>query len=264
MILNDIIKNKKYELKILKKRRSLVILKREAESLPKKNGSFFKALKKNKQIAVVAEIKKMSPSKGLFRKDFDPVRIAKEYEKAGAAALSVLTDEKFFGGSNEIFEKVRQATRLPILRKDFILEEYQVYESRLMGADAILLIAALLPIVMLKRLKGIAETLGLDVLFEVHTKSDKDKVLPLKPRIIGINNRNLKTFKVDIQTTEKLAKGLPKDTLLISESGIQNHQDLIYFKSLGAKAVLVGESLMKSKDAGLALQRLLEPLNGKS
>ena len=263
MILDDIIKNKKREVAALKKKRPLAALRRDVESLPHKKRTFFQALKKNKKLSVIAEIKRMSPSKGIIRQDFDPVGIAREYEKAGATALSVLTDEKFFGGSGEIFKKVRRVSQLPILRKDFILEEYQVYESRLLGADAILLIAAILPVRRLERLRDISETFGLDVLFEVHTKSERDKVLSLKPQLLGINNRDLRTFEVDIHTTERLAKGLPKGVLLVSESGIQNQEDLVYLKSLGAKAVLVGESLMKETDIRLALQRLLKGLDGK-
>ncbi len=206
---------------------------------------------------MIAEIKQKSPSKGILRENFDPVRIAKSYRKGGARALSVLTDRKFFGGSVEILKKVRRATPLPLLRKDFILEEYQVYESRLLGADAVLLIASILSKKALATLGRLAEKLGMDVLFEAHDGRDLSKILYAKPKMIGINNRNLNNFSVDMKTAEKLAHRIPKNVLCVSESGIQTSQDLIYLRSLGIKAVLVGEGLMKAKNIESTLRRLL-------
>ena len=255
-ILKRILENKKLEIRLLKKEASLELLKQQISRLPKRNGGFLRALKKGHGVAVIAEIKKKSPSKGVLRRNFDPAKIAKAYQRGDARALSVLTDRKFFSGSAKIFQSVRRVTALPILRKDFILDEYQVYESRLLGADAILLIAGILSEKALKRLGGLAEKLGMDVLFEAHNQADIKKILPLKPGMIGINNRDLKSFKVDIQTTEKLAKNIPAKILLVSESGIQSREDLIYLGSLGIKAVLVGESLMKSKDIARALRKL--------
>ena len=245
-----------------KNKKSLRRLKAEVSLLPKKKRVFLDRLKQGSGIAVIAEIKKKSPSKGVLRKNFNPVRIAKSYWKGGARALSVLTDRKFFGGSVEILKKVRRVTPLPILRKDFILEEYQVYESRLLGADAVLLIASVLSKKALATLGRLAEKLGMDVLFEAHDGRDLSKILYAKPKMIGINNRSLNHFSVDIKTTEKLARRVPKNVLCVSESGIQTNQDLIYLKSLGIKAVLVGEGLMKAKNIESALRKLLRGARG--
>ena len=259
-ILDRILKEKKEELKTLKCRRSFASLKKEVSHLPKKKPSFLKVLKSSKRFAVIAELKKKSPSKGVISGNFDPLKIAKGYEKAGAGALSVLTDRKFFGGSAEILSRVRSRTRLAILRKDFILDEYQVWESRLMGADAILLIVSVLSRRRLKTLAQAAARLGLDVLFEVHSLREIEKLLPLHPKLVGINNRDLHTFRVDLRVTEKLMKRLPKDIFVVSESGIQTPGDLIYLRNLGVRAALVGESFMKEKNPGAALGRWMKAL----
>ena len=255
-ILDEIVKNKREELKALKEKKPLGRLEDEVGRLPKKKQLFFEALKKTRGIAIIAEIKKRSPSKGILRKNFRPITIARALECAGASALSILTDENFFGGSAAIFKKVRSITKLPLLRKDFTLDLYQIFESRLMGADAVLLIVEILTKRELATLSREALNLGLDVLFEVHTVKDIEKVLPFKPSVIGINNRDLYTFQVDIGVTERLMKHLPQQTLVISESGIQNAEDLLYLKRLGVQAVLVGESLMRQKDPGTALKNL--------
>ena len=258
MILDDILKNKKREIEILKDGKPLGTLKKEVLALPARKAVFLEALISDpSSMAVIAEIKKKSPSKGVLRTDFNPKEIALSYEKAGARALSVLTDRKFFEGSTEILKEVRSVSKLPILRKDFILDEYQIWESRLIGADAVLLIADILTTNDLEKFMRLSESLGLDVLFEVHTKKDAKKALSLKPRLIGINNRDLYTFAVDIKTTANLFGLLPKEPFVVSESGIQNHEDLLYLKRLGVKAVLVGESLMKEKDPGDALKKLI-------
>lgn len=257
MILKSILRNKKIEIRSAKHKKSLRRLKVEVSFLPKKKRVFLGRLKQSRGMAVIAEIKQKSPSKGVLRKNFDPVRIAESYRRGGARALSVLTDRKFFGGSLEILKKVRRATTLPLLRKDFLLEEYQVYESRLLGADAVLLIASVLSKKALATLGRLAEKLGMDVLFEAHDRRDLSKILYAKPKMIGINNRDLSDFSVDIKTTEKLVRRIPKNILCVSESGIQTSQDLIYLKSLGIKAVLVGEELMKAKKPESALRRLL-------
>ncbi len=262
MILDKIIKHKKIEVRRSKLKNPLSVLKTRVAELPTKKSVFLNALKKGRPVAVIAEIKRKSPSKGILRKNFNPAQIAREFEKSGASALSVLTDRKFFGGSPEILKQVRKAVRLPILRKDFILEEYQVWESRLMGADAILLIACLLSAGKLKSLGALAMRLGLDTLYEAHTAGDVEKILKARPKIIGINNRDLRTFHVDIQVTGKLARRLPKGVLVVSESGIQSQEDLAYLKKLGVKAVLVGESLMKEKNVGKALKKLLGTFRG--
>lgn len=258
MILDDIIRHKRKEIAAAKKALPLVDLKHAAEKLPLKKPVFIQALKKSRfRPAVIAEIKKKSPSKGLLRRDFRPVRIAKDYERAGAAAISVLTDKKFFAGSPAILKEVRKAVKLPILRKDFVLDAYQVYESRLMGADAILLIAAALTAPQMKSLSRLAASLGLDVLVEIHSAADAKKALAVKPALLGINNRDLGTFEVDLETTRRLAGRFVRKALVVSESGIKTPRDLIYLKGLGVSAVLVGESLMREKDARRALHRLM-------
>lgn len=256
-ILDTIVRHKKKEVAASMKRASLESLQAKISALPKKRPQFLAWLKKDRDIAVIAEIKRRSPSKGLLRKGFDPVQIAREYQKAGASALSVLTDSAFFGGSLDILKKVRKATKLPILRKEFIIDAYQIYEARLAGADAILLIAAILTAAELKRFSQIAASLGLDVLFEAHTAGEVRKILKARPKLIGINNRNLKTFHVDLRTTVRLAVGVPKSVYLVAESGIRHREDLDFLKRGGARAVLVGETLMREKSPGAALRKLL-------
>ena len=257
MILDTIVRHKKKELKELKSLRSLTVLKREVSALPKFRASFAAALKKKGPVSVIAEIKRRSPSKGLLCRDFDPVSIAGEYQRSGAAALSVLTDKKFFGGSARILRQVKKTCRLPILRKDFTVDEYQVYEARLIGADAILLIARILSKTALKRFYKLATSLGMDVLFEVHDARELKKILPLKPRLVGINNRDLSDFHVDLNVTEKLAPMIPAGCLIVSESGITGREDLKRLRTAGVRSVLVGETLMRQKSPGTALKRLL-------
>lgn len=252
-ILDEIVEYKRRELEAQMRKRPLERLQKETARLRDRKPIFIKTIKRLKKMGVIAEIKKRSPSKGILRKDFKPIAIVRAYEKCGATALSILTDENFFGGSNAIFKKIRATTKLPLLRKDFTIHEYQIYEARLLGADAVLLIADILSPRKLKTLSVLAEALGLDVLFEVHTSRDIDKVLPLKPKMVGINNRDLRTFQVDLNVTKRLIRELPKTTLVVSESGIQTAEDLIYLKRLGVRAALVGESLMREKDPGLAL-----------
>jgi indole-3-glycerol phosphate synthase len=256
MILDDIVKNTREELALRKVAKPLETLKAEVRALPKKDSSFLKALEAA-PFAVIAEIKRRSPSKGVLREDFDPVLIAREYEANGAAALSVLTDKKFFGGSSDYLELVRQAVCLPLLRKDFVVEEYHIWESRLLGADAVLLIADILSAHEIANFQTLAAELGMDALVEVHSQKDVEKALEAKPRLLGINNRDLHTFWTDIKVTERLAREVPKGIFLVSESGIQNHEDLIYLKDLGVHAALVGESLMRQKSLGEALKALL-------
>ncbi len=262
MILDKILRYKKRFVLLSKKKKPFKALKEEVLRLKKKKFVFLKGLKKAGPMAVIAEIKRKSPSKGILRKNFDPVAIAKGFERAGAAALSVLTDEKFFGRSSSDLKKVRAATRLPILRKDFIIDEYQVWESRLLGADAVLLIAAILSETKIKKLASIAGNLGLDVLLEVHSPSDVRKALKISAALVGINNRDLKTFLVDLSVTRKMARFFPKSTHLVSESGIQSQKDLVYLKSCGARAALVGETLMREKDPAAALKKLLGARRG--
>lgn len=257
MILDKIVKHKTREVAHDMDRLSLKELLLQARQITKKKFKFSQVLKASKNIAVIAEIKKKSPSKGILAKNFKPLLIAKSYQTNGASCLSVLTDEKFFGGSLKILKDVKKISRLPILRKDFVIDEYQIYQAHLAGADAILLIAAILSRAQLKKFGQIAKTLGLDVLWEVHSEADVKKIAPLKPTLVGINNRNLKTFQVDIKNTQKIIQKIHWKCLVVSESGISTSEDLAYLKSLGVKAVLVGESFMKQADPGLALKKLL-------
>lgn len=214
---------------------------------------FAAALRKSRggDVSLIAEVKKASPSAGVICKDFDPVRIAKEYEAAGASCLSVLTDEKFFQGSLEHLRQIRAAVKLPLLRKDFIVDERQILEAIEWGADAILLIVAILSDAQLKRFHSLAAEAGLAALVEAHDEGELDRALSAGAELIGVNNRDLKTFKVDLATTEKLAAKLfsslatRHSPLLVAESGIHTRADVVRLKKCGANAVLVGESLMK-------------------
>ncbi len=219
---------------------------------------FFAALAKPRvgDIGLIAEVKKASPSKGVICLDFDPVRIAKAYEAAGASCLSVLTDEKFFQGSLDYLRAIRQAVSLPLLRKDFIIDERQILEAIEWGADAVLLIVAILDDARLKRFHDLATEAGLTVLVEVHDEEELDRAVAIGAALIGVNNRNLKDFKVDLAVTERLASRLPAGTLLVAESGICTRADVERLKAAGSRAILVGESLMRSGDIGAAVRQL--------
>ncbi len=207
--------------------------------------------------AVIAEVKKGSPSKGVIRPDFDPLEIAEIYQDNGATCLSVLTDEKFFLGHLRFLALIREQVGLPMLRKDFIIDPYQVYEARAAGADAILLIASILEQQQIIDLAGIAREIHLDVLLEVHDEAEMAMACATDIGLIGVNNRNLRTFVTDLATTERLAKQLPADRLLVTESGINNRADIERLQAAGAGAFLIGESLMREEDIGAKLQELL-------
>jgi len=211
-----------------------------------------------KNPAVIAEIKRASPSKGLLRAHFDPAAIARSYEQGGAACMSVLTDVQFFQGSPEHLRAARGACRLPALRKDFVVDPYQVFESRAMGADCILLIAACLSAAQMSELESIAEMLRMAVLVEVHDRAELDLALHLKTPLIGVNNRNLKTFETRLETTLELAAHVPKDRLLIAESGILSRADVDKLRNGGVRAFLVGEAFMRAPDPGEALAKLFD------
>ncbi|HEY6007932.1 MAG TPA: indole-3-glycerol phosphate synthase TrpC [Geobacteraceae bacterium] len=206
---------------------------------------------------VIAEVKKGSPSKGVIRADFDPVAIAEIYEQNGAACLSVLTDERFFLGHLSFLPLLRETVRLPLLRKDFLYDPYQLYEARVAGADAVLLIAAMLDLPQLRDLAALARELGLDVLLEVHDEQELEMALRVNVELIGINNRNLRTFVTDLGTTERLARLVPGDRLVVAESGINSRADVVRLQQSGARAFLVGESLMREADIGAKLRDLL-------
>ena len=208
-------------------------------------------------IAVIAEIKKASPSKGVIREDFDPLVIAKIYKDNGAAAISVLTDEKYFQGSIDVLTQVGNVVDIPILRKDFVSDPYQIYEARAIGASAILLLVAILTPEELESYMELAEEIHLDALVEVHTESELQVALETGAEIIGINNRNLKTFTTDLETTETLIEKVPEDIVVVSESGIHTRADVERVLEAGADAVLVGESLMAEDDIASKLHHLL-------
>jgi indole-3-glycerol phosphate synthase len=220
---------------------------------------FLAALRKPKSgsVALIAEVKKASPSAGIICKDFDPVCIAKEYEAAGASCLSVLTDEKFFQGSLDHLRQIRAAVKLPLLRKDFIIDERQILEAIEWGADAILLIVAILDDARLKRFHSLAIEAGLAALVEVHDEAELDRAMAIDAKLIGVNNRDLKTFKVDLATTERLASRLKRGALLVAESGIHSRADVERLAKCGAGAVLVGESLMKGGDIRAKVKELI-------
>jgi indole-3-glycerol phosphate synthase len=218
---------------------------------------FRSTLHRGNDVAIIAEVKKASPSAGIIAADFNPLSQAREYARGGAHALSVLTDEKYFHGHLSYLKQIREQVELPLLRKDFILHELQIYESVVAGADAILLIVASLDEGSLLRLYHQAKSCQLDVLVEVHDMEEMDRALDLGADMIGINNRNLKTFQVDLATTEALAEEIPNDTVAISESGIKTGEDVRRVRACGINAVLVGETLMRAKNVPEKLAELL-------
>lgn len=257
MILDEIVAHKKKELARQKTSVSLSDLGKRAEEADKPRG-FSKALAKPSEIALIAEIKKASPSAGIIREDFDPIEIGKIYETCGASAISVLTDTHFFQGTLSRLEKVRQAVQIPVLRKDFIVDPFQIYEARSVGADAVLLIVAILSDAQLRDFLGLCKRLSMDALVEVHTAEELQRALAVGAQVIGINNRNLKTFSVHLETTETLVAHIPKDVVCVSESGIKDHDDMKRLAKAGIHAVLVGTSLMKAKDIGTKVKELLQ------
>jgi indole-3-glycerol phosphate synthase len=264
-ILEEIVWQKEVEVDKMRERLPLLELKKQVLTAPPLR-NFEAALKQRQSTpAVIAEVKKASPSKGVIRADFDPVAIAQAYVQGGATCLSVLTDEKFFQGSFANLAKIREAVELPLLCKDFIIYPYQMYWARIQGADAVLLIAAILSDQDLQYFLKIAQSLGMAALIEVHTLEELDRVLTLTGvTLVGINNRDLKTFTVDLQTTQQiLAQRQPilndRDILVVSESGLYTPTDLNVVAQAGAHAVLVGESLLRQPDPGQALASLIAP-----
>lgn len=261
-ILNKILSVKADEVAAAKKIRSLASLRDEAENHAELRAGLrgFEANLRAKIAAggagVIAEVKKASPSKGILRADFKPAEIASSYEQHGAACLSVLTDMRFFQGSVDYLKQARGACGLPVLRKDFMLDPYQVYEARAMGTDAILLIVAALDHGLMAELEACALDLGMDVLVETHDGAELDAALKLKTRLLGVNNRNLRTFETSLQTTLDLLPRIPPEKLVITESGILNGDDVARMRAANVHAFLVGEAFMRAADPGAELQRL--------
>jgi indole-3-glycerol phosphate synthase len=256
-ILNKILAVKAQEVAAALSAKPLPVIRSEAQqALPARD---FVAAIRSKiaagQPAVIAEIKKASPSKGVIREDFHPAGIAQSYAQHGAACLSVLTDEQFFQGNAEYLKQARAACELPVLRKDFMVSEYQIYQARAMGADAILLIAAALSLKQMQAFEKLAQQLGMAVLVEVHDGKELEVALQLKTPLIGINNRNLRTFKVSLQTTLDLLEQIPADRIVVTESGIFTAQDVRLMRNHQVHTFLVGEAFMRAADPGAELAR---------
>ena len=257
-VLQRILARKQEEVAARREHVSLFELKTRAASMPPLRGfaDAIEARIASGQPAVIAEVKKASPSKGVIRAHFDPAAIARSYEAGGAACLSVLTDVDFFQGSDEFLRQARAACTLPVLRKDFIVDAWQLYEARGLGADCVLLIAAALDDARLSEFAFIAGELGMDVLVEVHDLDELERALPVPARLLGINNRNLKTFEVSLQATLDLQPMVPADRVLVTESGILARADVALMREAGVHAFLVGEAFMRAPDPGTALREL--------
>lgn len=264
-ILEKIVWHKETEVARLREKMPLQSLQRQVQALPETRGfiAALRAAAEQQSPALIAEVKKASPSKGVIREDFDPVVIAKSYASGGATCLSVLTDSEFFQGSFTYLSQIRQAVELPLLCKEFIIYPYQIYQARLAGADAILLIAAILTDKDLKYFVKIAKVLGLDALVETHTVEEFERVIAIEGvELVGVNNRNLEDFTVSLDTTAKVVEKFgdaiaQKNLLLVAESGIHTPADVSTVTAAGARAILVGESLVKQPDPGVAIGKLL-------
>lgn len=254
-ILDEIIHWKRGEIERLQRVRPLDIVLAELPSASPPRD--FEDALRAQGVSLIAEIKRASPSKGLIRPDFNPVALAREYEANGAVAISVLTDQHFFRGHLEHLQAVRQRAGLPVLRKDFILDPYQVCESRAVGADAVLLIVAALDDGELRSLYQLAGELEMAVLVEVHGATELERALAIGCRIVGVNNRDLRTFEVDLETTARLRALVPAGVLLVSESGVRTRADVEHLASIGVDAMLVGESLLRADDIGRKIQELV-------
>ena len=260
MILDKIVEVKKQEVAAAKAAMSLPELQArvgDVEDVPRGFARALRTANESGWTALITEVKKGSPSKGIIRADFDPLEIAEIYQNHGATCLSVLTDEQFFYGHLRYLGLIREQVSLPLLRKDFVCDPYQIVEARVYGADAVLLIAAMLSVDELLEFSDVARNLGLDVLLEVHNEEELEAALQTDCELIGINNRDLKTFVTDLGTTARLAKLIPSERLIVAESGICNRADIVTLQQAGAGAFLIGESLMRENDIGAKLQELL-------
>ena len=259
MILDQIIADRRKAVETLKKTTTINNLEKQIVASTIKHYSFKEALmNQDKPLNIIAEVKKASPSKGLICKDFNYLEIAKAYEKGQAAALSVLTEPKYFQGSNQYLTEIKEIVNLPVLRKDFIIDAFQIYEAKAIGADALLLIVAALTPKELQEYLRLATNLGLDALVETHNKEEVEVALEAGAKIIGVNNRDLQTFNVSLETSERLRSLIPKDKVFVAESGIHTVEDIRRLKALSVDAVLIGESVVKVDNPVNKLQELIQ------
>lgn len=256
MILDDIVKKTKQRMEEQKKECSLEKIKKQAYQKSITNAFVFEKALKNKGMSFILEVKKASPSKGEIVKDFKYLEIAKEYQEIGASAISVLTEPYFFKGKDEYLQEISKVVNIPLLRKDFVIDEYMIYEAKILGASAILLIASILELEVMQEYIKIADSLGLSCLVEAHDKKEIEKALLANARIIGVNNRDLKTFTVDIKNSIRLRGLVPKDIVFVSESGISTSQDIQELVNTQVDGVLIGETLMKAANKKEMLDRL--------
>jgi len=254
-ILAEITRHKRDEIAQSRRDRPLALLQEEVSlaPLPRDLAVALRA----PGVSLIAEVKRASPSKGLLRADLDAAALARTYEESGASAVSVLTDRRFFGGGLDDLRAVRQSVTLPLLRKDFVLDPYQVYEARAAGADAVLLIVAALSDDSLDALYRLVRELGMTALVEVHGEAELQRALEIEPRVVGVNNRDLRTFEVSLETTARLRPLVPDDVVLVSESGVHTRADVERLAAIGADAMLVGESLVRAADVGHKIEQLL-------
>lgn len=256
-VLARIIEHKRAEVAARRKARPLAAIREQAECAPPVRG--FHAALKHRQPAVIAELKNASPSAGVIRRDFQPAAIAESYAQAGAACLSVLTDERFFQGADAHLEEAKSACELPVLRKDFVVDAYQLFEARALGADCVLLMASVLRREQLADFSAVAAALSLDVLFEVHDRAELDTVLSLQPALVGVNNRDLHTFETCLDTTIRLREHIPPNVTVVAESGIHSRDDMRRLRAADVHAFLVGTAFMRHADPGCALRELIAP-----
>lgn len=254
-ILEVIAEHSRERVRVAKENLPLDVIRESALSSPAGDFAFESALSRE-GLSFICECKKASPSKGIIADDFPYVKIASEYESAGADAISVLTEPKYFLGRNEYLREISEAVKIPVLRKDFVVDEYMIYEAKILGASAVLLICAILEGSKLREYINICDTLGISALVEAHDESEIHKAIDSGARIIGVNNRNLKDFTVDTSNSKRLRKIIPPDVIFVSESGIKTPQDVLEAQDFGANAILVGETLMRADDKRVMLARL--------